>query len=97
MEARGSVFDSHTPDHIIPHVGIQIMDKYNDYWEFIISYAIDTIEVSEQEIADKFSVSLPTIQRWREGMSSPHPLAQKHIVNFIKNKNGEFNRKHGCK
>ena len=39
-----------------------------------------------RELADEFSVSLPTLERWREGKNLPHQAMAEPIVERLKNR-----------
>ncbi len=49
-----------------------------------VSMAFNLIVLSEDELARKFSVSRPSINRWKNGRSAPHPAMRKHVYAWLK-------------
>ena len=43
------------------------------------------LEMSEQDMADKFEVSRPTINRWANGKNLPHPAMRRTIYDWVRN------------
>lgn len=39
--------------------------------------------LSQEKLADKLGVSLPTVNRWEKGASQPDPRARKNLVEFV--------------
>lgn len=49
----------------------------------IIQEVIDAEILSKQELAHRFSASVPTIDRWISGAGSPHPIMRKVVYSFL--------------
>lgn len=49
----------------------------------IIQEVIDAEILSKQELAHRFSASVPTIDRWISGAGSPHPIMRKVVYGFL--------------
>lgn len=45
---------------------------------------------SDNELAKQLQVQRPTIERWREGVSSPHEVGRKPIIDWLVTKQPVF-------
>lgn len=50
----------------------------------IINISQLLLKLTDLEMSELLKVSRPTIGRWKRGVSSPHPLAEKSIYNAIR-------------
>ena len=55
----------------------------NDEFNALFTEAVDFLNVSERELANKFEVAISTITRWRRGFSKPTPGLQKVVYNHL--------------
>ena len=55
----------------------------DDKFRTIIGACRYTLEMSDQEIGDALHVSRPTVSRWINGKSVPHPVMRKPIFDWI--------------
>ena len=39
--------------------------------------------VSEQQLALRFSASLPAIERWKSGAGAPHPIMRESVYKYL--------------
>lgn len=49
--------------------------------QFEVAQAI--LELQDEELAELFQVSRPTIGRWRNGEAAPHPIGRKAVFNSL--------------
>lgn len=49
----------------------------------ILEKLITLFDYNNSDIALAFSVSIPTVQRWRAGESCPHPLMRKSMYKSV--------------
>ena len=64
---------------------IERIDKTDDRgFTEVISLMIDNNFLNERDLARFFGTSRPTIRRWKNGDSFPHPLLRKHIFQKLK-------------
>ena len=40
--------------------------------------------IDDAAIADEFSISIPSVARWKNGVSAPHKVMRKHVISGIK-------------
>ncbi|MDE2001590.1 MAG: winged helix-turn-helix domain-containing protein [Patescibacteria group bacterium] len=59
-------------------------DEDDAGFQMIIRILLDEGFVSERELARMVDVSIPTVSRWRDGITRPHPLMRKHLWKCIK-------------
>ena len=57
--------------------------KNNEFFRKVISQAIALDVMNERMMARYFCVSLPTIGRWKEGESAPHPCGRPSVYRII--------------
>lgn len=63
---------------------IQNADIKNDEdFERILNDVMDLTELAEKDIAHQFSVSRPTVERWRHGKTSPHPAMRPPVYQWL--------------
>lgn len=44
---------------------------------------IRLLNLTNKEIAHRFDVSRPTIERWRTGINAPHPAMRKAVYDWL--------------
>lgn len=67
---------------------LNIIDNTSDVddggFQKVIFFSLEYKFVTPKQLARQIDASLPTIERWKYGRSSPHPLMRKHIFAAIK-------------
>jgi hypothetical protein len=56
-----------------------------DNWVFrrLVCRTIELLGLSNADVAHQFGTSIPTIARWREGMSVPHPAMRSAVYGSL--------------
>ena len=49
----------------------------------VVSQAVEVLDVSHQELAAAFHVSRPTVTRWVNKVSAPHPALRPMIYDWV--------------
>lgn len=70
-----------TKDLIRKIKGVSLED--DGEFKAIISTLIDDGFFAERDLSHAFSVSLPTVRRWKEGRSSPYPATRKYLYAWM--------------
>lgn len=52
-------------------------------FQFLIVQSMRLLELSDIDLSDIFSVSRPTVQRWKTGENAPHPLMRRSIYSEL--------------
>jgi len=55
-----------------------------EFQKLISDFLAKNYSFNKRLLANKFGVSLPTIQRWAEGKTSPHPIMREHVIKYLK-------------
>lgn len=55
----------------------------NEHMQEIISFAVQSGDVTPGELADAFGVNRGTVSRWRRGKNLPHTMARSSIRDWI--------------
>lgn len=50
----------------------------------ILHSSIELLSLTEKDVSRVFTVSRPTVQRWMEGKTAPHPLARIPIYDYFR-------------
>lgn len=50
----------------------------------ILATSEKALNMSDQDLGRAIRVSRPTVTRWRNGKSVPHPLVRKGVIDFLK-------------
>ena len=63
----------------------QIIDSHdNAGFRYIINQALDMPLMDVRSMAETIGTSLPTVRRWKNGNSMPHPVMRPVIFKFIR-------------
>lgn len=59
---------------------------YNDdvLFQSIIINFLNIGFTRDQDLSNLFAISIPSVNRWKNGISSPHPLMRRHIYATLK-------------
>jgi hypothetical protein len=49
----------------------------------LLNDAIDSGRVSEKEVRAYVGVSKPSLERWRQGLSAPHPAIRRYVIDYV--------------
>lgn len=55
-----------------------------------VAQAIEVLGITDDELAEKFDMSRPSVARWRAGSASPHPALQPHVLTFLRQRAEEL-------
>lgn len=56
----------------------------------ILKNSENLLNMSDVDLAKKFTVSIPTVIKWKNGEDSPHKFIRRPILNFIEEKTKEL-------
>src|SRR3954453_2678562 len=49
----------------------------------LVREGMDLLDLRAIDLCEQFDVSRPSVQRWREGRSAPHPAVRQRVVNHL--------------
>jgi hypothetical protein len=49
----------------------------------ILAESESVLCLSDRELARQFTISVPSVKRWRGGVSAPHPVMRPHVYSFL--------------
>lgn len=55
----------------------------DDTFAWIVENGARLLKLSDEQIANEFSCSRPTVGRWRNGVSAPHPALRPAIYAWL--------------
>ncbi len=58
----------------------EVMDQI---FQKLFAYSLEYLKISHKEVAAKFGVSLPTVERWRSGKNAPHPIMRRIVYDWL--------------
>ncbi len=59
-----------------------VEDTFQDFREKLNAALLQT-EISDEEAARLFDVSLPSVSRWKAGETQPHPTLQRMVLGLL--------------
>lgn len=65
---------------------------HDNTFKDLICRSADTLRLRDEDFSKLFSISKPSVRRWKAGKSSPHPLLRQHIFQTLEKKAGEFQK-----
>lgn len=57
--------------------------KNDDLFKMVLNKGFDLCSVQNKDLVQKFGVSLSTVERWRTGKTSPHPMMRGVVYNYL--------------
>lgn len=67
------------------------VDCNNDSQFYIIfGRGIKLLKINDEEITKKFDMSKPSLSRWKNNITAPHPSIRKHVYEFLQQKAEEI-------
>src|SRR5712671_3266165 len=76
--------------HMISHAFGSKGDVMANSFPQLIKQLRDRLGLSQEKLAARLGVSLPTINRWEKGKTKPDTLAVKTVVQFVRDLGGEY-------
>lgn len=55
-----------------------------EYFTFLLNSGIQLFNISDEEIRHRFDISMPTLQRWKNGTNAPHPAMRRPVYAWLR-------------
>lgn len=62
-------------------------------FQALLAQGIESLQLVDKDIAHAFTVSRPTVTRWRNGESAPHPALRKPVFDWLERRARTMNRR----
>ncbi len=68
---------------------LRAADQRNDaQFQKLLSEGVELLNLVDQDIAREFSVSRPTVNRWRSGANAPYPFMRRSVYGWLERRAG---------
>lgn len=49
----------------------------------LVKESMETLELSDRDVAHAIDISIPSLTRWKNGLSAPHPVLRPHVYKWF--------------